>query len=352
MDNSSNFLKNNIAKYYLILVFISLSGCATDAFNTSAINSSSKYSPKLNTDSDIDKHIAIISNDSRSPVADERGSYYFDTKNGLIEKAFLNVEDGEEVKKALQKGTGLMLPVYRIQNNRKYSLESSPGPEVIVDLAASRKRWVYLTEKLKLKLLPFSATEKFDETLIRISLQQNSPLPNWYYNGFSHVVKQTGYKPDYLIDNGLVQERFRLGPISKDLSNANAFAGGDVNYVYFNYYNSLVTDTNYIAILPMRVYDQMTSGRVYINSICQLINVNDYKYLQNEFSSKTSALATLDAFLGKKNGSARNIEKVFWKKYQATMNSQGSYDGELERFCEIGLRALGLTGRVISSSLE
>lgn len=353
MKNALNLNESTFVFALLFVVLcVSLAGCASGPVNTAAMNSSSKYSPGFAAPSDVDRHIETISIDSRKPVTDEKGTYFFEVKNKQIAKAFLSVTDGEEVKRILQKGTGLMLPIYRVQNSRKWSLEKSPAPEIVVDWAASRRRWTYLTEKLKLSLLPFRATEKFDEALISTSLRQDSPFPNWYFNGFSIVTKRTGYNPDYLIDNGLVQERYRLGPISKDLSNANAIAGSDINIFYLNYYNSLVTDTNYIAFLPMRVYDQMTAGQVYLNSMCHLVNIADYKYLTQEFSSKTSFLANLDELLGNKNGSGRKMEKDLWKNYQSVLNSQGKSDSDIEQFCEIGLRALGLTGRVVSTSLE
>ncbi len=347
------FFLNSIFTISIALVCISLNACSSTPTNTAAMNSSSKYSPALRSSSDIDRHIETISKDSRKPVADEIGSYYFEIKNQQIAKAFLSASDGEEVKKILQKGTGLMLPVYRVQNSRKWGLEKSPAPEVVADWAASRKRWTYLTEKLKLKLLPFRATEKFDETLINTSLQQDSPYPNWYFNGFSIVIKRSGYTPDYLIDNGLTQERFRLGPISKDTSKATELDGSDINTFFYNYYGSVVTDTNYIAFLPMRVYDKMKSGSVYVNSSCHLLNINDYKNLTNEFSNRTGILAALDGLHRTKNSrSGRNIDKDLWKNYQSVLSTQGKADGDIEQFCESGLRALGLTGHIVSSTLE
>jgi hypothetical protein len=324
-----------------IVSMLMIGGCVTQPLNTAAVAFESNYSPKISSSRDVDAFFEMMKVNSKRVVEDKNGKYYHETQGNLAQRAFLNRTDGEEVKQVLQKGYGLLIPIYKVRDSKRWSLYSKPGPEVIPDWPATRRRWNFLTVNLKLRLLPLDASEKFDAALVRTSLRQDHPYPNFYYNGYSVIVERSGLKPDYLIDNGLVQERFRLAPISENLRNKEFLDRADVNLFYVNYVNSIVTDANYIAILPMRIYDNLKSGSVYLNSICQIIDSDRYKIALNQFQGQTGRV-----FSGKQ------IDAGLWTDYRKLVLEQEKYERSIEEFCATAFLRLGLSGAVQSDRLD
>lgn len=307
----------------------------------------------MNVDDDVDKYLADVSNETKQPLADSLGGYYFDVRDKLLFRAFVNSVESEKVRSDLQKGVGLMLPVYRLANNKHWGLDRSPGPEVMPDWDASKRRWKFLTEKLKLKLLPMSATEKFDAALIEKSLGQGNPLPSFYYDTFKVIVAQSGLKPDYLVDNGLTQDRFGLIPVTlRTRENAPQLDGVDINPFFINYLSELIANGSSISFLPMSVYNKMKSGSVYLNSQCLVIDTVDYKRLLAERSSGGWLVSFMDQALDKQRGRTAPMSRRLWEFYQSVIARQANNASFLEQSCESAMTALGFTGSIRSGRLD
>lgn len=131
-----------------------LTGCYTAVATVATIGvDKSKYRPLIISTSDIDAWEATAKEANRQVVKDKLGTYYFDVESEGFKYSYISAKDGEVLRNLFSGEVGLLEPIYVWGDDLK----------IRPDWKETERRHGYLTNTIKLKLLPISASRKYHD---------------------------------------------------------------------------------------------------------------------------------------------------------------------------------------------
>lgn len=337
----------NFSLVLLISICIAiLSGCASATkMMIAGVGDRSKYIPFFIESSDVDEYKKTVTSVSGQVVKDDYGTHFVSISGDEVSGASLRKDDEAVLSVLFSGSVGLMEPIFTYDKNAI----------VVPDWSATERRYNFLTNDLKIKLLPLTATKQY-ATLIngyttRVVMKQNGAASvfdksfsgnyDLYNNEFSkNILSRIDGNFEYLL----------LNPLTK----AYAFEQmqGDGNSEQYNRFkiatNSFKGAQNqYIQFVPKSYFDQLSKGASFrFYSACYGMNLTEMKTLYDVGVAKSVAAYPKSA---SEFDSAILLERNNLKRELADAEDHRQKG---ERGCKNALRALQISGNIKSQSLK
>lgn len=340
----------SIFRIILVAIPLLLTGCYSALREIEwAARPTSKYQPSLASISNINNYIELIKSSNNKMVEDELGTYHHSLTGDWLLRTYFRKQDEGVLKNLFNTSTGLLEPVYIYKN-------SELGPKASVNWDATERRHSLFTNKLHLKLLPLSATKHYQEVLEKEAIENFTPSGiNFSAKTRGTVFNKSGLRADYIISGGLFEDFYINYPrhnwdFSQEVEN-------------YDYASERIIESPGILFIPTQIARESISGKVYISSSCQYINIGEYKrnvskrmddyFLPVKVTKLESDVATDINSL--KIATEINNEKKLAearKRFEAATLKQAQNGENEEKACETGIAAIGVSGYINSNRLK
>lgn len=302
---------------------MALAGCATVL--TVGLPQS-KYQPLFTTESKVTEYFADVQAADGKVVSDELGTYHHRTFADRVEVVTINELDRDALKTLLSGDVGLLEPLASYR----------PDGTSFIDWNATERRHRFLTQTLRLRLLPMASTRQYVDQAQKFARQEKARLATSMnavsaafsggtvmYNEFyaTSMLKPLGDGFQYVVKDPLFLVYFnelKLGP-------------SGVNEALLQH----LRNSTRVEIVPRRYFENLkTAGIVRVFSGCGVLD-------------QRSLLEQARVGFGTPIGNG-----PLSQRFAQAANGLDALRVRAETACVDGLRALALSGAVQSHTLR
>jgi hypothetical protein len=201
-----------------------------------------------------------------------------------LEKTTISAIDGEQLKVSIRSGSGLLFPIY------EYYFDRQGWPRLRPNWEATEVRHAFLSNELKLRLLPLKSTREAHDALLKISVSRGG-----YGWGGDEIYKDLFYsigrKPEYIVTGFGIQQWFRLVNLdySKDLKErytvaADFYKPADL---FGPAGSDFLTDRQIIFETTEKAMS-LRSGKADLATGCLTLNIAKYRKHINDYDVKVN----------------------------------------------------------------